>query len=58
MIKRMQYISGVHLEPQMPKGNNDNDNEGDVLHTHYLSGTILRTLYVLINLFLEASLKR
>lgn len=57
---RMKDISGMHPEPQMLKGNNS-DEEGDswyVLHTHRMPRTILRTLHVLIHLFLIAPLGR
>lgn len=32
---RTKDISGMHLEPQMPKGNNDNDDEGDIVCIAY-----------------------
>lgn len=45
-LYRMKDVSGMHLEPQIPKNNNsDNDDEGDSYYYMYLSSCCILTIY-------------
>lgn len=60
---RTKDISGMHFEPQMTKGNNDDNDEGDIVciagtvYRIYMLGIVLRIYIICTNSFIPMEVR-